>query len=98
MNAIGRLIGSRALALAFGLSLLASGAGAAPISYSTSGRISPWQAGDPSKPGYEGENVIRFVGVTGGSFVDASSSFPLGHFQMGPLPPGQLTYYNNAEF
>lgn len=101
MNGIARLAGPRTLAFAFGLSLfspLASGAQAAPIAYSTRGEILPGQYGDGSAPGYQGENVISFVGVTDGTFDDASSRFSLGQFHLAPLPPGGITYYNNTAF
>ena len=101
MNVIARLVGPRALALASGMALivpLASGVEAAPISYSTRGEILPGQYGNPSAPGYQGENVISFQGVSDGTFTDPSSRFPLGDFQVAPLPPGEVTFYNNAAF
>ncbi len=101
MNGIVRSAGPRTLALAFGLSLfspLASGVAAAPISYSTQGRIWPWQYGDGAVPGYQGENVISFTGVGGGTFDRPGTRFSLGEFQMAPLPPGEITYYNNTAF
>src|SRR3954453_11202118 len=103
MNGIARLAGPRtfAVALAFGLSLfspLAPIVAAAPISYSTRGEIWPWTEGNGGVPGYRGENVISFVGVTDGTFDDVSSRFSLGQFQLAPLPPGNITYYDNTAF
>ena len=102
MNGIARLAGPRtfAVALAFGLSLfspLASGVAAAPIS-SPPGETGRGRRGTAAVPGYRGENVISFVGVTDGTFDDVSSRFSLGQFQIAPLPPGNITYYDNTAF
>ena len=72
MNGIARLAGPRTLASpspsGCPCSPARSGVAAAPISYSTHGQIWPWQYGDAAEPGYQGENVISFIGVTDGTF------------------------------
>jgi hypothetical protein len=103
MNGIARIAPPRTLALALAVGLsqffpLATGAAAAPISYSTQGYLYPWQYGNGDVPGHQGEHIISFTGVTGGTVDQPGARFSSGNSRWPPWRPGKSTYYNNMAF
>ncbi len=87
--------GLRATVIALGLvAWTATGATAAPLSYTTSGQVD-------TKTGVTGTNVISFVPLNTGNNVDLSTgqtNLSLGNFVISPLAAGVTTTYKNTPF
>jgi hypothetical protein len=95
MHKIQGWTGLRAAVIALGLvAWTATGATAAPLSYSTSGQVDLTN-------GVTGTNVISFVPLSTGNSVDLSSGSTnagLGNFVISPLAAGTSTSYKNTHF
>jgi hypothetical protein len=87
--------GLRTAVIALGLvAFTATGATAAPLSYSTSGQVDPTN-------GVTGTNVISFVPLSNTNTVDMSSgtsNVGLGNFVVSPLAANTSTTYANTPF
>ncbi len=87
--------GLRTAVIALGLvAWTATGAMAAPLSYSTSGQVDPTN-------GVTGTNVISFVPLSNSNSVDMSSgksNAGLGNFVISPLAANVSTTYANTPF
>jgi len=87
--------GLRTAVIALGLvAWTATGAMAAPLSYSTSGQVDPTN-------GVTGTNVISFVPLSNSNSVDMSSgqtNVGLGNFVISPLATSSSTTYTNTPF
>ena len=88
-------LGLRTAVIALGLvAFTATGATAAPLSYSTSGQVDPTN-------GVTGTNVISFVPLSNSNSVDMSSgktNVGLGNFVISPLAANTSTTYANTPF
>lgn len=93
MHRIQGWTGLRAAVIALGLvAWTATGATAAPLSYTTSGQVTP-------TTGVTGTNVISFVPLSSGNSVDLSTgqtNASLGNFVISPLAAGVTTTYTNT--
>jgi hypothetical protein len=93
MHKIQGWTGLRAAVIALGLvAWTATGATAAPLSYTTSGQVD-------TTTGVTGTNVISYVPLSTGNNVDLSSgqtNVGLGNFVISPLAGGVSTTYSNT--
>ena len=93
MHRIQGWTGLRAAVIALGLvAWTATGATAAPLSYTTSGQVTP-------TTGVTGTNVVSFVPLSSGNSVDLSTgqtNASLGNFIISPLAAGATTTYSNT--
>jgi len=93
MHRIQGWTGLRAAVIALGLvAWTATGATAAPLSYTTSGQVTP-------TTGVTGTNVISFVPLSKGNSVDLSTgqtNASLGNFVISPLADGVTTTYKDT--
>ncbi len=93
MHKIQGWTGLRAAVIALGLvAWTATGATAAPLTYSTSGQVD-------TKTGVTGTNVVSFVPLSTGNSVDLSTgqtNVGLGNFVISPLASGVTTTYANT--
>ena len=93
MHRIQGWTGLRAAVIALGLvAWTATGATAAPLSYTTSGQVTP-------TTGVSGTNVVSFVPLSSGNSVDLSTgqtNAGLGNFVISPLADGATTTYSNT--
>ncbi|MGZ5996292.1 MAG: hypothetical protein ACXWN0_11545, partial [Isosphaeraceae bacterium] len=95
MHRIQGWTGLRAAVIALGLvAWTATGATAAPLSYTTSGQITPTE-------GVNGTNVISFVPLSSGNSVNlgtgqTTTNASLGNFVISPLADGVTTTYSNT--
>ena len=93
MHRIQGWTGLRAAVIALGLvAWTATGATASPLSYTTSGQITP-------TTGVTGTNVVSFVPLSSGNSVDLSTgqtNASLGNFVISPLAAGATTTYSNT--
>ena len=93
MHRIQGWTGLRAAVIALGLvAWTATGATAAPLSYTTSGQITP-------TTGVTGTNVVSFVPLSSGNSIDlstGSTNASLGNFIISPLAAGATTTYSNT--
>src|SRR5208337_2754984 len=93
MHRIQGWTGLRAAVIALGLvAWAATGATAAPLTYTTSGQITP-------TTGVTGTNVVSFVPLSSGNSVDLSTgqtNASLGNFVISPLAAGTTTTYSNT--
>ena len=93
MHRIQGWTGLRAAVIALGLvAWTATGATAAPLSYTTSGQVNP-------TTGVTGTNVVSFVPLSSGNSVDLSTgqtNASLGNFVISPLAAGVTTTYSNT--
>lgn len=87
--------GLRTAVIALGLvAWTATGAMAAPLSYSTSGQVDPTS-------GVTGTNVVSFVPLSSSNAVDLSggaTNAGLGNFVLSPLAASASTTYKNTPF
>lgn len=95
MHRIQGWTGLRAAVIALGLvAWTATGATAAPLSYTTSGQVTP-------TTGVTGTNVVSFNALSTGNSLDLSTgqtNASLGSFAIAPLAPGVSTTYNQTPF
>lgn len=95
MHKIQGWTGLRAAVIALGLvAWTATGATAAPLSYTTSGQVD-------TTTGVTGTNVISFVPLNKGNAVDLSTgqtNAGLGNFVITPLAAGVTTTYKDTRF
>ena len=95
MHRIQGWTGLRAAVIALGLvAWTATGATAAPLSYTTSGQVD-------TTTGVTGTNVVSFVPLSSGNSVDLSTgqtNAGLGNFVISPLADGVTTTYTNTPF
>ncbi len=93
MHRIQGWTGLRAAVIALGLvAWTATGATAAPLSYTTTGQVD-------TTTGVSGTNVISFVPLSAGNSVDLSTgqtNVGLGNFVISPLADGVTTTYSNT--
>ena len=95
MHRIQGWTGLRAAVIALGLvAWTATGATAAPLSYTTSGQVTP-------TTGVTGTNVVSFVPLSNGNSVDlgtgqTTTNASLGNFVISPLADGVTTTYSNT--
>ena len=93
MHRIQGWTGLRAAVIALGLvAWTATGATAAPLSYTTSGQVD-------TTTGVSGTNVVSFVPLSTGNTVDLSTgqtNVGLGNFVISPLAAGVTTTYSNT--
>ena len=95
MHRIQGWTGLRAAVIALGLvAWTATGATAAPLTYTTSGQVD-------TTTGVSGTNVVSFVPLSSGNSVDLSTgqtNASLGNFVIAPLAAGVTTTYKNTPF
>ncbi len=93
MHRIQGWTGLRAAVIALGLvAWTATGATASPLSYTTSGQVTP-------TTGVTGTNVVSFVPLSTGNSIDLSTgqtNAGLGNFVISPLAAGVTTTYSNT--
>ena len=93
MHRIQGWTGLRTAVIALGLvAWTATGATAAPLSYTTSGQVD-------TTTGVSGTNVISFVPLNNGNSVDfgtGQTNVGLGNFVISPLADGKSTTYKNT--
>jgi len=95
MHRIQGWTGLRVAVIALGLvAWTATGATAAPLTYTTSGQITP-------TTGVTGTNVVSFVPLSSGNSVDlgtgqTTTNASLGNFVISPLADGVTTTYSNT--
>ncbi|MGA2700121.1 MAG: PEP-CTERM sorting domain-containing protein [Isosphaeraceae bacterium] len=99
MHRIQGWTGLRAAVIALGLvAWTATGATAAPLSYTTSGQVDT-TTGVSSSSGGTADNVVSFVPLSSGNSVDLSTgqtNASLGNFVISPLADGVTTTYSNT--
>ncbi|MGD0040429.1 MAG: PEP-CTERM sorting domain-containing protein [Isosphaeraceae bacterium] len=99
MHRIQGWTGLRAAVIALGLvAWTATGATAAPLSYTTSGQVDT-TTGVSSSSGGTADNVVSFVPLSSGNSVDLSTgqtNASLGNFVISPLADGTTTTYSNT--
>ena len=95
MHRIQGWTGLRAAVIALGLvAWTATGATAAPLTYTTSGQVD-------TTSGVSGTNVVSFVPLSTGNSVDLSTgqtNAGLGNFVISPLADGVTTTYSGTHF
>ncbi|MGZ3413963.1 MAG: PEP-CTERM sorting domain-containing protein [Isosphaeraceae bacterium] len=93
MHRIQGWTGLRAAVIALGLvAWTATGATASPLSYTTSGQVTP-------TTGVSGTNVVSFVPLSSGNSVGLGTGLTnasLGNFVISPLADGATTTYSNT--